>query len=168
VLKSQGGEPAGRSYEMSEQQITPGDIVPILWAAFGAAISVILGLVGVLYHKLTQTDKAQQDQLDEGEDKFEAHTIIFNQLKNDIVFSETRLASTIKTVDDKLQPLQSRIINDINGIGTKLKTETAAVERRLYELELLIAKVECMCNHHHELLLIIKDQHFRNHGEKIE
>jgi hypothetical protein len=153
---------------MPDQQITASDIVPILWAAFGTAVSTILGLVGVLYHKLGQTDKQQQDQLDEGEDKFEQHEIAFNQLKNDIAFSEARLRSTIETVDCKLEPLKSRMLNDINGVGTKLKTEVGAVERRLYDLELLISKTECQVQHHHETLLIIKNQHFRNHGEKVE
>ena len=100
----------------------------IMATALASAVGIILGLVGLLYKKLTQTDTDQQGQLDAGADEF-----------------------TVQKID------VARVHKDLDSIRAWM----IAIEKELDEFELKRLK-------DHESFLVLRDHHFRNHGERVE
>lgn len=110
--------------DLSPELLTPKTLL----TALGGVLVITLSLVGVLYHKLTETDKDQQKQLDEGDDEFTSNKLDVQKLQFEIAV---------------LMLWKAEMIRELNEFEMKRMKD-------------------------HEAVLLIKDHHLRNHGEKIE
>lgn len=71
-----------------------------------ATVSIVLGLVGVIYHIHTKRQDEQQAQLDDGQDEFASRAIEIAQMKKDLEalqLKATELEKKIEATELKYQ-----------------------------------------------------------------
>lgn len=110
----------------------------ILLKAFAGSIAIIVALVGILYHKLTDTDSDQQTQLDKGSDEF--------------------ATATVRMV---------KVEKDLEAIAAKFDAKIIVVTSRVDEIFAELSEFEIKRLKDHESVLLLKHCHKEHHGEDI-